>query len=165
MIATPTGSTAYNMSAGGPLVHTEVSALLLTPICPLSLSFRPVILPWDTKILIKCSKNARSSAFVSIDGHSRFEMEKGIGLEILKSQYPMIIFSRNSDKIFDWVERVKIKLNWNYRAENKKQKVSIDLSKSINSAHKDKYDSEKTLKNEKWQMTPSYKACLLELNN
>ena len=50
IIATPTGSTAYNISAGGSIVHASVKATLITPICPHSLSFRPVIVP-DSSII------------------------------------------------------------------------------------------------------------------
>ena len=50
IIATPTGSTAYNLSAGGSIVHTDVQAMLITPICPHSLSFRPIIVPDSSRI-------------------------------------------------------------------------------------------------------------------
>jgi NAD+ kinase len=51
IMATPTGSTAYNLSAGGPLVHAELEAIVLTPICPFMLESRPVLLGADTKIV------------------------------------------------------------------------------------------------------------------
>jgi NAD+ kinase len=52
IVATPTGSTAYNMSCGGSIVHPNSSVLSLTPICPFSLSFRPIILPEDVELRI-----------------------------------------------------------------------------------------------------------------
>lgn len=56
IVSTPTGSTAYNMSAGGSIVHTGVRAVLVTPICPHSLSFRPVLLPDNSVITLRVSE-------------------------------------------------------------------------------------------------------------
>lgn len=72
IISTPTGSTAYNLSSGGSIVHPLVSSLLLTPICPRSLSFRPLVLPATAPITLKLSKKNRSRELeVSIDGVRR----------------------------------------------------------------------------------------------
>eukprot|EP00158_Paraphelidium_tribonemae_P002411 Partr_v1_DN25340_c0_g1_i2_m22018 putative nad kinase len=69
ILSTPTGSTAYSLSAGGPIVHPAVPGVILTPICPMSLSFRPVILPADMRLLMRMSDTSRSStAEVVIDG-------------------------------------------------------------------------------------------------
>jgi len=59
MISTPTGSTAYNLSCGGSIVHTAAEVLSLTAINPHSLSFRPVILPTSAEISVRLSDNAR----------------------------------------------------------------------------------------------------------
>ena len=59
MLATPTGSTAYSVAAGGSMVHPNVPAILFTPICPHSLSFRPVILPDYAELELKIPKDAR----------------------------------------------------------------------------------------------------------
>lgn len=69
IVATPTGSTAYSLSAGGPIVVPGSDALLITPICPHNLTFRPVMVPFDNKIRLKVE--GRSSNFlVSLDSRS-----------------------------------------------------------------------------------------------
>ena len=78
IISTPTGSTAYSLSSGGSIIHPLVSSLLLTPICPRSLSFRPLVLPATTPITLKLSeKNRGREVEVSIDGMRR---TNGIGV-------------------------------------------------------------------------------------
>jgi len=82
IIATPTGSTAYSLSAGGNIVHPLVSSLLVTPICPRSLSFRTLVLPANTPITLRLSeKNRGRELEVSIDGRRR-NRGIGIGMEI-----------------------------------------------------------------------------------
>lgn len=82
LISTPTGSTAYSLSSGGSIVHPLVSSLLLTPICPRSLSFRPLVLPANTPITLRLSeKNRGEEVEISVDGVRR---EKGLarGMEV-----------------------------------------------------------------------------------
>ena len=72
LVSTPTGSTAYGLSAGGSIVHPLVPSLLLTPICPRSLSFRPLVLPARSPVLLRLSeKNRGREVVVSIDGVRR----------------------------------------------------------------------------------------------
>ncbi|KAK3326207.1 ATP-NAD kinase-like domain-containing protein [Apodospora peruviana] len=81
LISTPTGSTAYSLSAGGSIVHPLVKSLLITPISPRSLSFRPLVLPLHTKVVLKLSKRNRGRELpVSIDGKRRVGV--GIGMEV-----------------------------------------------------------------------------------
>ncbi|KIR30430.1 hypothetical protein I307_03539 [Cryptococcus deuterogattii 99/473] len=68
LLSTPTGSTAYSLSAGGPISHPETDAFLLTPVAPRSLSFRTVILPGRGEVKLEISPLARSPAELSIDG-------------------------------------------------------------------------------------------------
>jgi NADH kinase len=82
IISTPTGSTAYSLSSGGSIVHPLVSSLLLTPICPRSLSFRPLVLPANTPISLRLSeKNRGREVEVSIDGVRRSQ-GLGLGMEV-----------------------------------------------------------------------------------
>ena len=68
ILSTPTGSTAYSLSAGGPVVYNTVPCIQLIPICPLSLSFRPLVLPLDVKIRVELNKDSRGTAIAICDG-------------------------------------------------------------------------------------------------
>ncbi|ETN40834.1 uncharacterized protein HMPREF1541_05114 [Cyphellophora europaea CBS 101466] len=82
IISTPTGSTAYSLSSGGSIIHPLVPSLLLTPICPRSLSFRPLVLPAATPITLKLSeKNRGREVELSIDGRRRSH-GIGVGAEV-----------------------------------------------------------------------------------
>ncbi|KAF2446535.1 ATP-NAD kinase [Karstenula rhodostoma CBS 690.94] len=82
IISSPTGSTAYSLSSGGSIVHPLVSSLLLTPICPRSLSFRPLVLPANTPITLRLGeKNRGREVEVSIDGRS-ITGGMGVGMEV-----------------------------------------------------------------------------------
>ncbi|KAK5632787.1 hypothetical protein RRF57_008501 [Xylaria bambusicola] len=81
LVSTPTGSTAYSLSAGGSIMHPLVKALLITPICARSLSFRPLGLPLNSKVVLKLSeKNRGRELEVSIDGKRKSGVT--IGMEI-----------------------------------------------------------------------------------
>lgn len=82
IISTPTGSTAYSLSSGGSIIHPLVSSLMMTPICPRSLSFRPLVLPANTPITLRLSeKNRGRELEVSIDGRRRSH-GVGVGMEV-----------------------------------------------------------------------------------
>lgn len=82
LVSTPTGSTAYSLSSGGSIVHPLVSSILLTPICPRSLSFRPLVLPANTPITLRIEEQNRGKEIeVSVDGVRRREGLKS-GMEV-----------------------------------------------------------------------------------
>ena len=70
IVATPTGSTAYSAAAGGPILHPEMSAMILNPICPFTLSHRPIVLPEDEEIIITVDSAQRSNVALTVDGQS-----------------------------------------------------------------------------------------------
>ncbi|TDZ15956.1 NADH kinase pos5 [Colletotrichum orbiculare MAFF 240422] len=95
LLSTPTGSTAYSLSAGGSIIHPLVKSLLITPICPRSLSFRPLVLPLSTKVTLKVSsKNRDGELEVSIDG--KRSVGAPIGTEI-RVEGEMVGESANGD--------------------------------------------------------------------
>lgn len=123
IIATPTGSTAYSLSAGGSMVHPEVPALCFTPICPHTLSFRPLLFPDSSTLKIMVSKDSRGNACVSFDGRNRQVLAKGDYVEVKMHQYPVPAVCC-TDETKDWFESVRSILQWNVRAKQKPMKKS-----------------------------------------
>lgn len=112
-----TGSTAYSLSAGGSLVHPDIPAILLTPICPHTLSFRPMVLS-DTMLLrVSVPRNSRATAYCAFDGKGRVELKQGDCVTITASQYPFPTVTRTDTEWFDSVSRT---LRWNTRAATQK---------------------------------------------
>lgn len=116
IVATPTGSTAYSLSAGGSLVHPAVSCICITPICPHTLSFRPIMVPDSIKLKLKVPVRSRSTAWAAFDGRNRVKLEVGGYVTVFASRYPFPTVKNDSDQYFDTVSRV---LNWNSRKEQK----------------------------------------------
>mmetsp|Transcript_23201 Transcript_23201/g.16498 ORF Transcript_23201/g.16498 Transcript_23201/m.16498 type:complete len:151 (+) Transcript_23201:682-1134(+) len=82
ILSTPTGSTAYNMSAGGSIVQANTPCICLTPLAPHSLSFRPLILPAQSVIKLVKPADGRTAAWVALDGATRFKLSDGDAVEI-----------------------------------------------------------------------------------
>lgn len=117
IFSTPTGSTAYSLSAGGSLIHPSIPAILLTPICPHTLSFRPMVLS-DTQLLrIAVPSNSRSTAYCSFDGKGRIELKQGDYVTLEASQYPFPTVMSSGN---EWVESVQRALRWNVRGATQK---------------------------------------------
>lgn len=118
IMSTPTGSTAYSMSAGGSMVHPSVPAILFTPICPHSLSFRPIVFPDAAKLRIEISEFARSHAWASFDGKSRQQLRRGDGLLVEMNLYPVPTVNK-TDHTGDWFQSLDSAFNFNSRAIQK----------------------------------------------
>ncbi|KAL4183699.1 hypothetical protein AMTRI_Chr11g99570 [Amborella trichopoda] len=118
IVATPTGSTAYSTAAGGSMVHPNVPCMLFTPICPHSLSFRPVILPDSARLELKIPDDTRSNAWVSFDGKRRQQLSRGDSIQIQMSEHPLPTVNK-FDQTGDWFLSLIRCLNWNERLDQK----------------------------------------------
>ncbi|MBN1648604.1 MAG: NAD(+)/NADH kinase [Spirochaetales bacterium] len=77
IIATPTGSTAYSAAAGGPILFAEMNAMILTPICPFSLSNRPLVIPDSETVQVRVDEQQRTELILTIDGQQVFNLDPG----------------------------------------------------------------------------------------
>ncbi|KAF9586366.1 NADH kinase pos5 [Lunasporangiospora selenospora] len=118
IVASPTGSTAYSLSAGGSIVHPSIQSLLMTPICPRSLSFRPVLLPPNATIQLKIGESSRRPAEVSLDGKETFFLDKNEFLQVCMSPFPMPCVNRVHASE-DWIKDINYLLKWNQGFHNK----------------------------------------------
>jgi NAD+ kinase len=84
IVATPTGSTAYSMSAGGPIVHPAVESILITPICPHTLSDRPIVVPDVSEIELLIEENS-DSVFLTLDGQTGVPLQAGDRVKITRA--------------------------------------------------------------------------------
>lgn len=85
IIATPTGSTAYSMSAGGPITHPHLECFCVTPICPHSLAARPMVFPDSLELTVRNICEREKSLFLTIDGRTNYELFRGETVSITKS--------------------------------------------------------------------------------
>jgi NAD+ kinase len=109
IVATPTGSTAYSMSAGGPILHPEMDAFVLNPICPFTLSNRPIVVPGKETLEVEVEPRQRSGVILVVDGEEACQLQG----------HDRVLFSRSdrhswiilSDKR-NFYEVLRAKLNW-----------------------------------------------------
>ena len=86
ILSTPTGSTAYSMASGGPILVPPMQAMVLTPICPFSLSWRPMVLPGNHRVILEVDAGQRSQVQLTVDGQESLALSEGdqvsmVGLE------------------------------------------------------------------------------------
>ncbi|MFP4362283.1 MAG: NAD(+)/NADH kinase [Spirochaetia bacterium] len=109
IIATPTGSTAYSISAGGPILNPEMAAMIINPICPFTLSNRPIVVPGEEEIHICIEEHQRTQVILTVDGQNAFPLQP---LDVLKienaAEQACII--RSDKRTF--YEVLRSKLNW-----------------------------------------------------
>jgi len=117
-VSTPTGSTAYNLAAGGSMVHPSVPCVLFTPICPHTLSSRPLVFPEHVTLRVKVPVDSRGEAYCSFDGKARRVLRPGDSVLIHLSQWPVPMVC-NLDASHDWFLSVREGLDWNRRQAQK----------------------------------------------
>lgn len=115
IVASPTGSTAYSLAAGGPIVHPFQKALLLTPICPFSLNPRPMVLPPEEEISVRILKKSRPEIGLTIDGQIFFPLEKDDLVVCRKAvRTVQVVHSPR----YNFYEVVRKKLSWPRNVRN-----------------------------------------------
>jgi NAD+ kinase len=109
IIASPTGSTAYNLAAGGPIVHPSLDAILLTPIAPHTLSNRPVVIPASSEVHVRPIMDSNSEVFVTFDGQSGFPLQASDVVSVRRAPRPLQIIKTRNRTYF---EVLRSKLRW-----------------------------------------------------
>lgn len=118
IISTPTGSTAYNLSAGGPILAADLSAIVVTPLCPHSLSFRPIVINTDSQLRIKCVRMNEQTTLL-LDGQVTQKLQLGDIVNIQKHAGQFLVV--NNPLRTQW-DTLAGKLNWAEKPRYQKEK-------------------------------------------
>ncbi len=108
ILATPTGSTAYSLAAGGPVIHPDVPGIIISPICPFTLTNRPLIVPDSIEIKLKLEKGA-SDIMLTFDGQEGLDITDKDTIIVRKSPYPLNMITLPGQHYFNVL---KAKLRW-----------------------------------------------------
>jgi NAD+ kinase len=108
IISTPTGSTAYSLSAGGPIIQPQIPAIIIAPICPHTLSFRPMVISLESRIKFKIL-TSEENAYLTLDGQRGNLIEENEILEIKNSACVLMLISSPKRNYFDLLQK---KLGW-----------------------------------------------------
>jgi NAD+ kinase len=108
IVGSPTGSTAYNLAAGGPIIHPAVDALLVTPIAPHMLTNRPIVVPGSSSVRVRPAMDGRDEVFVTIDGQSGHPLQADDDIVIVRADRPFRLV-RSATRTYFEVLREKLK--------------------------------------------------------
>lgn len=109
IVATPTGSTAYSAAAGGPILAPEMDALILTPICPFTLSNRSLVLPGDKPVYITIEDGQRTDVILTVDGQEVISLTEGDRIMVRPARHKLKIVLSDRRNFY---EILRSKLNW-----------------------------------------------------
>ncbi len=109
IIATPTGSTGYSLAAGGPILDVDLASLIITPICPFTLSNRPLVVSGDSTITLTIPKGQRTGLMLSVDGQQNFCLQEDDMIVVEKSQSKALLVASERR---NYIEVLRDKLNW-----------------------------------------------------
>jgi NAD+ kinase len=108
IVSTPSGSTAYTLAAGGPILRPDLDAMVVTPICPFTLADRPLVLPGATRLQITLGKRARN-VVLTVDGQWGENLAPGDRVELERARKPLCLYRSPTT---DFFEILRTKLNW-----------------------------------------------------
>jgi NAD+ kinase len=108
IVATPTGSTAYSLAAGGPIIHPGVHGILITPICPFTLTNRPLVVPDSACIKVRLAKESLD-IILTFDGQGCIEIDENDTIIIQKGPYPINMITMPDQH---YIDVLKDKLRW-----------------------------------------------------
>jgi NAD+ kinase len=112
IVASPTGSTAYNLAAGGPIVQANMDALILTPIAPHTLTNRPIVIPASATVSVKPVMNERDEVYVTFDGQAGFQLRAGDEIRISRASAALRLVRPATRSYF---QVLRTKLKWGER--------------------------------------------------
>jgi len=111
ILSTPTGSTAYSLAAGGPIVYPTLRALVMTPICPHTLNFRPIVIPDSAKVEI-VQGSANENAYLTLDGQVGFTLRHRDVIKVVRSEHTITLLKAPGKNYF---QILRAKLKWGER--------------------------------------------------
>jgi NAD+ kinase len=117
IVATPTGSTAYSLSSGGPIIHPSMNALLLSPICPFTLTNRPIVIPNQSILQVQLATETEEEVQVTLDGQTGYPLFRDDVLEIKQGPTPVSLIQARGKNYYQILRR---KLHWGRPADDPK---------------------------------------------
>src|SRR5207249_10583678 len=112
IVASPTGSTAYNLAAGGPIVQPSVEALVLTPIAPHTLTNRPIVIPATSTVRVQPQMDDRDEVYITFDGQAGFQLQARDEIHIGRAAHVVRLVKSSTRSYF---EVLRQKLKWGER--------------------------------------------------
>jgi NAD+ kinase len=109
IVATPTGSTGYSVAAGGPIVDPEMDLVIINPICPFTLSSRPMVVPSDERVITLVEQEQRSGVLLTVDGQITEHLEPGDRIIAKKAPYAAQLIASERDMFY---QALRTKLAW-----------------------------------------------------
>lgn len=109
IVSTPTGSTAYSLSGGGPIVHPSLNAMVLVPISPHTLSNRPIVISGESSVLVKIDPSNEHAPEISCDGQITAQLDIGQSYQVHKYQKRFTLIHRTD---YDYYSTLRNKLHW-----------------------------------------------------
>ncbi len=109
IVSSPTGSTAYSLSAGGPIVHPQVDCMVLTPICPHALTFRPLVIPGTARVVVTPPESAGPECRLTLDGQTALPLHPGEAVVVTQSRQRLTLLTSPA---IGYYRLLFEKLNW-----------------------------------------------------